>query len=175
MVTQKDDNVVGKSDDYRLCDVCGRNRPIKEIAGKCTSTGCGDWVCDDCVLKCEECNKIYCPTHARKLSERELRKGRDDKVGKTACHICVPKKKGGCFIATAAYGTPFAKEIDTLRFWRDKTLSNNVFGRNFVSFYYFVSPSIADFIADKPRIRKFVRTCLNPYVKFLQNKYKLEN
>ncbi len=36
--------------------------------------------------------------------------------------------RGGCFVATAAYGTPLASEIDPLRIWRDGMLLDNALG-----------------------------------------------
>jgi hypothetical protein len=62
-----------------------------------------------------------------------------------------------CFIATAAYGTPAAKEIDVLREFRDKALQQTVTGRAFVQFYYATSPPMADFIAAHEWLRTTVR------------------
>ncbi|ODS35195.1 hypothetical protein BEH94_01935 [Candidatus Altiarchaeales archaeon WOR_SM1_SCG] len=77
-----------------------------------------------------------------------------------------------CFIATAAYGTPFAEEINILRHWRDSFLLKHSIGRLFIRTYYKISPPIADFISKKDRIKGIVRTILNPYVKFLKYIYK---
>lgn len=71
---------------------------------------------------------------------------------------------GGCFIATAAFGAPFAKEVNILRQFRDKKLLTNRAGRAFVRFYYRHSPAIADFIRNKPVARAFVRAMLKPVV-----------
>lgn len=78
---------------------------------------------------------------------------------------------GWCFIATAAYGTPFAQEIDALRDLRDNTLQNNALGRAFVKTYYTLSPPIADFIRNKPALRKIVRTILKPIVALAKKEY----
>ncbi len=80
--------------------------------------------------------------------------------------------KGGCFIATAAYGTPFAEEINILREWRDSFLTKHTFGRIFVNFYYKSSPPIADFIRNKKSLRAIVRFLLNPIAKLLKSIYK---
>ncbi len=71
---------------------------------------------------------------------------------------------GGCFIATAAYGTPFAKEISILRKFRDQKLLTNKPGRAFVRFYYRHSPTIANFIRNKPKLRALTRGLLKPVV-----------
>ena len=73
---------------------------------------------------------------------------------------------GGCFIATAAFGTPFAKEVEVLRKFRDTRLVKTRFGRAFVRFYYRHSPIIADFIRNKPKTKAFVRFMLKPVVYF---------
>lgn len=69
-----------------------------------------------------------------------------------------PEETGdGCFIATAAYGTNTAQEIDILREFRDKILLPNSLGAEFVSFYYETSPPIADFISQHDVLRTIVR------------------
>ena len=71
---------------------------------------------------------------------------------------------GGCFIATAAYGTPMAKEIQILREFRDEYLLTNPVGKGFVDFYYKVSPPIAEFITEHPGLKPIVRAGLLPAV-----------
>jgi len=63
----------------------------------------------------------------------------------------------GCFIATAAYGTPTAEQIDILREFRDVVLLNNTVGSQFVALYYRLSPPIADVIAGNELLRSLVR------------------
>ena len=70
----------------------------------------------------------------------------------------------GCFVATAAFGTPFARQIDTLRAFRDFTLKRNAAGSAFVRFYERHSPALARFIQGKPALRSLVRLCLAPAV-----------
>jgi len=69
-----------------------------------------------------------------------------------------------CFIATAAYGTPMAEEINTLRSMRDTYMLNNAIGIACVDSYYRFSPPIADFIAQSAILRAIVRTILTPIV-----------
>ena len=77
----------------------------------------------------------------------------------------------GCFIATAAYGTPFAEEIDVLRNWRDDFLEASYPGRAFIKAYYSLSPPVADNISESEGKRKIVRTALGPIVRILKDRY----
>jgi C1A family cysteine protease len=74
------------------------------------------------------------------------------------------KTRDGCFIATAAYGTSMAQEIQVLREFRDECLLTNPVGQAFVDFYYRVSPPIAEFITEHPYLKPIVRAGLLPAV-----------
>jgi len=74
------------------------------------------------------------------------------------------KTTGICFIATAAYGTPMAEEIEILREFRDEYLLTNPMGRVFVGFYNRVSPPIAEFISKHPSLKPIARAVLVPAV-----------
>jgi len=71
---------------------------------------------------------------------------------------------GGCFIATAAYGTPMAEEIQILREFRDEYLLANPVGKALIDLYYRVSPPMADFITEHPSLKPIVRAGLVPAV-----------
>jgi hypothetical protein len=71
---------------------------------------------------------------------------------------------GPCFIATAAYGTPLAPEVERLREFRDNTLLTGVMGTAAVDVYYRVSPAIADLVAASPTLAMLVRMLLIPVI-----------
>ena len=69
-----------------------------------------------------------------------------------------------CFIATAAYGSPFESHVKILRNFRDVYLLPNAVGHAFVDAYYRYSPKAAAFIADHESLRAVTRAALLPVV-----------
>lgn len=71
---------------------------------------------------------------------------------------------GGCFIATAAYGSYMHPQVQVLRDFRDNYLLPHTMGRALVKFYYKTSPPIADMIARDESLRSVMRWMLTPVV-----------
>lgn len=71
---------------------------------------------------------------------------------------------GGCFIATAAFGSPMEKHVQILRDVRDRVLLNSSAGKAFVQFYYRESPAIAGKIAASDGLRLITRAMLMPII-----------
>jgi hypothetical protein len=69
-----------------------------------------------------------------------------------------------CYVATAAYGTPMAKEIGVLRRFRDRYLLPNAPGRALVDAYYAVGPHLAALIRPNDSLRAMSRALLGPVV-----------
>ena len=69
---------------------------------------------------------------------------------------------GGCFIATAAFGSPLENHVQALRDFRDRHLLTGSIGKAFASLYYMLSPPIADFIAKNRVLRAATRVGLYP-------------
>jgi len=77
---------------------------------------------------------------------------------------------GACFIATAAFGSYRAPEVILLQKFRDRFLLTNTPGTLFVKFYYWVSPSIADFISHYDSLRRATRLALKPLIFSIQHR-----
>ena len=79
---------------------------------------------------------------------------------------------GGCLIATAAYGTEIAPQVQSLREIRDSTLLTTESGRAFMSAfgaaYYAFSPQVADMERDHPAFRQAVAVLVAPMLYALQ-------
>jgi hypothetical protein len=67
-----------------------------------------------------------------------------------------------CFIATAAFGGPFAVEVETLRRFRDEVLARSALGRLLTQVYATLSPPLAAALAHTARGRAVVRWLLRP-------------
>lgn len=73
-----------------------------------------------------------------------------------------PTPGRACFIATAAYGTPFERHLDTFRGFRDQVLLKTSTGAAFVDLYYTTSPAVADYVAAHPWLAALIRVLLTP-------------
>jgi hypothetical protein len=65
-----------------------------------------------------------------------------------------------CFIATAAFGSPWRTELKELRWFRDNILLKNSLGHYAVEIYYTYSPYWAAQLESYPRAKPFVRYAL---------------
>ena len=80
-------------------------------------------------------------------------------------------EKGGCLIATAAYGSELAPQVQALRELRDNTLLSTESGSSFMagfnSIYYSFSPAIADLERENPAFREGVKLFITPMLSTL--------
>ncbi len=87
-------------------------------------------------------------------------------------HGVIPQKEslasqsdgGGCYIATAVYGSYDAPEVLILRSFRDQVLQKHWIGRLFIKIYYFFSPPIAKHLKNARRINNLIRVALDQVV-----------
>jgi len=83
----------------------------------------------------------------------------------------IQEKGGGCLIATAAYGTELAPQIQFLREVRDNVImsteSGTAFMMGFNQLYYSFSPTIADIERENPTFQEGVRVFIIPMISTL--------
>ena len=73
---------------------------------------------------------------------------------------------GGCLIATAAFGSELAPQVQLLREIRDdivlQTKSGSIFMTGFNQFYYSFSPAVADYERENTTFKEAVKLTLTP-------------
>ncbi len=91
-------------------------------------------------------------------------------IGDT-CMIIDNSEGGGCLIATAAYGTEMASQVQFLREIRDNTVMSTASGASFMTgfnqLYYSFSPTIADLERENPMFQEAVRAFITPMISTL--------
>ena len=78
---------------------------------------------------------------------------------------------GGCLIATAAYGSELAPQVQFLREIRDNTVMSTSTGASFMAgfntLYYSFSPTISDLERNNPMFQEAVRVFITPMISTL--------
>lgn len=77
---------------------------------------------------------------------------------------------GGCYVATAVYGSYNCSQVRVLRSYRDDVLAETWYGRAFVQSYYAVSPTIVKWFGKTKWFNCFFRNLLDNFVSKLKNK-----
>lgn len=81
-------------------------------------------------------------------------------------------RDNGCLIATAAYGSELAPQVQLLREIRDHTLYNTASGTSFMTafnqVYYLFSPTVADWERESPIFKELVRAAITPMLASLE-------
>ena len=129
-----------------LCPICGQ--PM-EITGR---------------KEVETTSRVLTKKTTKKVPHLRYQCAKD----KTEFHLNLQRRGGGCFIATAAFGTSMAHEINVLRSFRDNFLLRESAGRKFITLYYRVSPTIAKMISKSSALRFATRVMLTPIIKTVQ-------
>lgn len=75
---------------------------------------------------------------------------------------------GGCYIATAVYGSYNCPQVWTLRRYRDNDLASTFLGRVFIHTYYAISPTLVRWFGESTWFKVFWKKHLDKLVKKLQ-------
>lgn len=74
---------------------------------------------------------------------------------------------GGCYIATAVYGSYDCPQVWTLRRFRDFKLTKSIYGRAFIKLYYAVSPTLVRWFGKTTWFNRLWRCRLDKMVEHL--------
>ena len=77
---------------------------------------------------------------------------------------------GGCYIATAVYGSYDCPQVWTLRRFRDNVLAPTWYGSAFIRMYYAISPALVKWFGNAGWFQKLWRRPLDRMVEKLQNR-----
>jgi len=80
----------------------------------------------------------------------------------------MPGYVDACFVATAAYGSIMANDVELLRRFRDQYLQSNVLGELAVETYYSVGPAVAGVVDQSDGLRGMARAVLAPVVEWVR-------
>lgn len=80
------------------------------------------------------------------------------------------KKSGGCYVATAVYGSYDCPQVWTLRRYRDYTLAESWYGRAFIHTYYAISPTLVKWLGETEWFKNLWKPKLDKMVKELNEK-----
>src|SRR5262249_21178328 len=73
-----------------------------------------------------------------------------------------------CFVATAAYGSLLANDVELLRTFRDRALETSPMGELLVETYYSVGPAVAGVVDESEGLRATTREVLAPIVDLIR-------
>ena len=79
-------------------------------------------------------------------------------------------KKGGCYVATAIYGSYDCPQVWTLRRYRDDTLGATWYGRMFIRTYYAISPTFVKWFGSTQWFKQLWKPTLDRMVENLNSK-----
>jgi hypothetical protein len=83
-------------------------------------------------------------------------------------HYSSNSSGGGCYVATAVYGSYDCPQVWTLRRFRDNTLANTWYGRAFIRTYYAISPTLVKWFGHTAWFKNMWRGKLDKMVNSLQ-------
>ena len=112
-------------------------------------------------------NGIYNSTAARAelvKAKIEYMDGTEEVLNGSEIDNVKPTPSGGCYVATAVYGSYDCPEVWVLRRYRDNDLSSTWHGRLFIHIYYAISPTLVKWFGNtgwfnnlfKPKLDRFV-------------------
>lgn len=114
----------------------------------------------DLILSVQKLCIAYIENNARffnKKAREEYITRLSDEIRKVdSSYVVHNSNTGGCYVATAVYGSYDCPPVWTLRRFRDFTLSKTWYGRTFIRTYYIISPTLVKWFGVRNGLEKYV-------------------
>jgi len=126
---------------------------------------------DRAALEAEKTNTIASLQEDLRPFPEKDPNGQDALGEKESCYIAtnaVGEKKGGCYIATAIYGSYDCPPVMALRRFRDERLAASVMGRGFIRVYYRISPGLVRVFGQSQWFKQICRRLLDKLVSWCE-------
>lgn len=135
---------------------------LLEILAK---TYCND---RDVIIALQKQYVAYLNAHGNFLKKEYLDKTRTrlvNEISQVDTSFSAPTtNSGGCYIATAVYGSYDCPQVWTLRRFRDNTLAETWYGRAFIRTYYAISPTLVRWFGHTTWFKKMWKSKLDSMV-----------
>lgn len=109
------------------------------------------------------------PNWIKNTFDKKYRKLANTTSSTTTNSTSTSSDSGGCYVATAVYGSYDCPEVWTLRRYRDNQLAKTWYGRLFIYTYYAISPTIVKWFGDTEWFKKMWKGKLDKMVSNLQS------
>ena len=153
---------------YDGIDIQIKDRYVQEYADNCSASrdivyNGGDWIIEifgdeygDIAAACWKVgvrqHNILNSVFTNKQLNADIIKKYNDKISKYDSNYQAPETNmggGGCYVATAVYGSYDCPQVWTLRRYRDDILAETWYGRAFIKTYYAISPTLVKWFGEK--------------------------
>ncbi|MBQ3756907.1 MAG: hypothetical protein II873_07325 [Oscillospiraceae bacterium] len=154
---------------YRICNYCG-TKHIITVEDRQISPIAVD-LQDDVSRLLAKC--IAEPARAKKYAQRILEIDPNNVEARRILAASMQKNQssgGGCYVATAVYGSYDCPQVWTLRRYRDDVLAKSWYGRAFIRTYYAVSPVLVSWFGETEWFRSMWKPTLDQMVKCMNEK-----
>lgn len=149
---------------YRICRYCGTKHILTQEDRPAKSSTIE--LSNDVTILLEKCRNE--PENASKYAKLILEIDSNNEEAKKYL-----KKQnndsGGCYVATAVYGSYDCPQVWTLRRYRDYTLAETWYGRAFIHTYYAISPTLVKWFGEKQWFKNVWKPKLDKMVERLNN------
>lgn len=115
-------------------------------------------------------NDEYKALHRGNIFDDETLRAYSETIHQYDSSYQVIEKSGGCYVATAVYGSYDCPQVWTLRRYRDFELASTWYGRAFIHTYYAISPKLVKWFGETKWFKNLWRGRLDRMVAKLQSK-----